>query len=146
MVDINLPPQPAPDVNTEGFWEATQKGELALCRCTDKACGYWSHPPLERCRSCGSPTTFEPVSGMGTIFSFIVAHQPSVPGYLADLPYHVALIELDEQPGLRLVAKVPTSERDNIQIGQRVQVELVELPGGPYRIPSYVAATSDGGT
>lgn len=145
-MDINTPPQPAPDVDTQGYWEASQQGEFALCGCTNEACGYWSHPPLERCRVCGSATAFEPVSGKGTIFSFIVAHQPAVPGYLNDLPYHVALVELDEQPGLRVVAKVPTSVRDLIEIGQRVRLELVELPGGSYRIPSIVAITDDGGT
>lgn len=145
MVDVNTPPQPGPDSDTEGYWEANQKGELALCRCSDSSCGLWIHPPLERCRACGGPTTFEPVSGQGTIFSFIVAHQPAVPGYLVDLPYVVAMVELDEQPGLRLVGKVPTSARDEIRIGQRVSVDLVELPGGPHRIPSFVSTTNDGG-
>ncbi len=145
-MDLETPPQPSPDVDTEGYWEANQKGELSLCRCSDAACGYWNHPPLERCRLCGGPTTFEPVSGKGTIFSFIVAHQPSVPGYLSNLPYLVALIELDEQPGLRLVGQVPVSKRDEIRIGQRVSVDLVELPGGPYRVPSFAVATNDGGT
>jgi uncharacterized OB-fold protein len=130
-----VPPQPVPDADTEGFWRATARGEMALGRCGD--CRRWQHPPVERCRVCEGLTAFEPISGAGHIFSFIVVHRASVPGFAGVLPYVVALVELDEQPGLRLVSRLVGVEPDAVAIGGRVQGEIEDLPGGPYRVPVF---------
>lgn len=129
------PPQPAPDVDTQGFWDATAKGRLALCRCTE--CQLWMQPPLERCRSCSAQTRFEPVSGDGIIRSFTVIHHPAVPGYLEGLPYVVAMVELVEQKGLGLPTRLLDAQPDEVKIGQRVAVEITALPGGDYRVPTF---------
>jgi uncharacterized protein len=133
--DFGVPPQPVPDVDTEGFWAATADGRLALCRCT--ACGLWLQPPMERCRRCAAPTAYEDVAGTGTVYSFIVQRQPSVVGYLDALPYVVALVELDEQPGLRLPSRLVGVEPEAVHVGMRVRAELVGLPGGDYKIPVF---------
>jgi uncharacterized OB-fold protein len=128
-----IPPQPAPDVDSEGFWQATAQGRLALCRCVD--CRLWLHPPLERCRHCAGLTAFEPVAGSGIVYSFIVQRQGAVVGYLDDLPYVVALVELDGVPGLRLPARLVDIAPEDVAIGMPVEVELVELPGGEFHVP-----------
>ena len=88
-----------------------------LCRCDDT--GKWIHPPLERSRFTGGPVHFEEVSGEGTVFSYIVVRQALVPGRMP--PYVVALIELDEQPGLRINAVIDCDPAD-VRIGQRVEL------------------------
>jgi uncharacterized OB-fold protein len=133
--DFGVPPQPVPDVDTEGFWAATADGRLALCRCA--ACGLWLQPPMERCRRCAAPTAYEDVAGTGTVYSFIVQRQPSVVGYLDALPYVVALVELDEQRGLRLPSRLVGVEAEAVHVGMRVRAELVDLPGGDYKIPVF---------
>ena len=129
------PPQPEPTVDTEGFWEATAAGRLSLCRC--QACGLWHQPPLERCRHCAGPTGFEPVSGSGTIYTFIVQRQPAVVGYFDRVPYAVAIVELDEQPGLRLTGRVVDIDVDDVAIGMRVQARIEPLPGGDFHVPVW---------
>lgn len=130
------PPQPDPDADTAPFWRATADGELAMCRC--QACGYWLQPPLERCRRCDGPTAFEPVAGTGTIETFIVQRQPAVVGYFDQVPYAVALVDLDEQPGLRLPGRVVDVDVDDVHIGMRVQARLAPLPGGTFHVPLWV--------
>lgn len=130
-----LPPQPVPDFDTKGFWEATASGKLAICRCQE--CRRWMHPPLERCRLCGEATRFEQVSGDGTICSFTVVRHPAVPGYLEDLPYVVAMVELVEQEGLLLPTRLLNAEPGETRIGQRVAVEITDLPGGDFRVPTF---------
>lgn len=137
-VDLTMPPQPSPDVDTDGFWAATAEGRLALCRC--RSCRTWLQPPLERCRRCGGDTAFEDVSGRGAIHSFIVVRHPAVPGFLDELPYVVGLVELVEQPGLRLPARIIGVEPDAVMIGMAVEAELVALPGGDRRVPVFRAA------
>lgn len=132
---VPTPPQPAPDVDSAGFWEATARGELALCRC--QRCGRWQHPPVERCRQCAGPTAFEPVSGTGTVFSYIVMHRASIPGFDDLLPYVVATVELDDQPGLRFVARLQGIDPAGVQVGARVRAEIVAVPGGDYHVPVF---------
>ncbi len=131
----NEPPQPLPDVDTISFWQATSRGEIALCRCND--CRLWQHPPLERCLSCGGITSFEPISGNGEVFSFIKVNRASVPGFTELLPYAIAMIELDEQPGLRMVSRLIGIDANEVAIGQRVKAEIVDHPGGSYRVPVF---------
>lgn len=138
MSDLaDIPPQPLPDVDTEGFWQATAGGYLAMCRC--RSCRQWLQPPLERCRICAAETAFEPVAGTGVIYSFIVVRQAAVPGYLHDLPYVVALVDLDEQPGLRLPGRVVDIDPGDVSVGMRVAAELVALPGGDHVVPVFRA-------
>jgi uncharacterized OB-fold protein len=126
------PPIPIPDPDTAGFWEATAEGRFALCRC--QSCRTWLHPSLERCRRCGGPTAFEPVSGRGRIFSFIVVRHPAVPGH--EVPYVVALIELEEQPGLR-VSGLLHADPDDITVDALVQVRLAPVGESGFRAPEF---------
>jgi uncharacterized OB-fold protein len=135
MTAAQYPPQPVPDVDSEGFWDATAEGRLAMCRCVE--CGLWLQPPLERCRRCAGATAFEEVAGTGSVYSFIVQRQPSVVGYQNEIPYVVALVELDEQLGLRLPSRIVGVEPEQVSVGMRVRAELVELPGGDYKIPVF---------
>jgi uncharacterized OB-fold protein len=135
VTSTQYPPQPEPDVDSAGFWEATADGRLAVCRCSE--CRVWLHPPLERCRLCGAPTAFEDVAGTGTIYSFVVQRQPAVVGYLDAVPYVVALVELDEQVGLRLPTRIVGLEPEEITVGLPVVAELVDLPGGDYKVPVF---------
>src|SRR5690606_677390 len=88
---------PLTDVNRP-YWTGGSDGRLLIERC--RSCRRWQHPPTGTCESCGEPAAPEPVSGQGTVFTFTVNHQqyhPEVPP-----PYVIAIVELDEQPGLRL--------------------------------------------
>lgn len=78
---------------------------------------------------------FAEVSGEGTIFSYIVVRQALVPGRVP--PYVVGLIELTEQAGLRINAVID-AEPAEVRIGQPVQLRVVDLGEGGYRITEFV--------
>ncbi|MDO8389458.1 MAG: OB-fold domain-containing protein [Actinomycetota bacterium] len=128
-----IPPQPLPDVDSQGYWDATATGQIAICRCT--ACRSWTHPPLERCRHCGGPLAYEPISGDGIINAFIVMHRASVPGQ-GDAPHAIALIDLDDAPGIRLTGRI-TGDPNDVRVGDRVTAHLINVAGGDYRIPEF---------
>jgi uncharacterized OB-fold protein len=129
------PPQPQPDPDSQGFWDATARGELAIRRC--QVCGRWCHLPLERCRRCGGETAWERVSGEGRLYSFIVIHQPAVPGFGDQLPYVVGNVELVEQEGLRLTTRLLDADPDRLWAGQPMRVQIVPHPGGAYCVPVF---------
>lgn len=129
------PPQPLTDPDSEGFWRATAEGRLAICRCD--SCGTWMQPALERCRACGGKTAFADVSGKGSLYSFIVVHQPAVPGFRDKVPYLLGLVELPEQVGLRLATRLVDVDASELADGFALRVEIVDHPGGDYRIPVF---------
>jgi len=135
-VPTDVPPQPLPDPDTVGYWDALAGGALALCRCD--GCRAWMHPPLERCRACGARTRFEPVSGDGTVAGFIVMHRASVPG-LGGGPHVIALVDLDDAPGVRLSGRLVAAPAD-VRVGGRVETRVVPVPGGPFHQPEFTLA------
>ncbi len=128
-----LPPIPVPDPDSVPFWEGLRNGKMMLCRCDDT--GNWIHPPLERSRFTGGPVHFEEVSGDGVIYSYTVVHQPLVPGRIP--PYVIAIIELAEQPGLRINAIVDAHPAE-VRIGQPVRMNIVELGDSGFSVPEFV--------
>ena len=81
---------------------------------------------------------FEPVSGRGRVYTYTVTHHRVVPGF-DDLPYAVALVELDEQAGLRMLANLPGVPLESIHVGMAVEVVFERLPDGG-RLPQFRAA------
>jgi len=70
------------------------------------------------------------MSGEGTLFSFVICHAPVLPAFQAQVPYAVALVELVEDPGLRMLGGVLDTPPDRLRIGQRVRVEFEEFADG----------------
>jgi len=124
-----------PDPDTAPFWEATANGTLMLCRCVDT--GEWIHPPVERSRRTGGPVRFEPVSGRGTVFSYVVVRQQLVPGH--EVPYVVAVVELEEQAGLRMTG-ILVADPGEVRIGMPVQAQLSDAGGTSPRAVQFVPA------
>ncbi len=141
------PDRAAPAITelTRPFWDAARQGVLAIQRCGD--CGHFNHPPREACEGClSAKLAFEPVSGLGIVWSFTVMHQKSVAGFEASVPYLTALVELDEQPMLLLVTNLPGASAESAHIGQRVSVAFE--PIGPLEdgliLPQFVLADRAG--
>lgn len=104
---------------TEAFWTGGADGELRILRCG--ACGYWIHPPAPVCPECWSRDVApRAASGRATVHSFTVNHQIWNPTW--EHPYVIAVVELDEQPGLRLTTNLVAVEPDAVHIGMAVGV------------------------
>ena len=117
-------PLPRPSEDTAPYWEAAQKGELRMQRCGD--CGHVRFPPALLCARCLSDThAWVKLSGRGTVFSWIVVHQSQHPAFNADVPYNVAIIQLEEGP--RLHTNIIECPNDQIRIGMPVEVAFVRV-------------------
>jgi uncharacterized OB-fold protein len=90
-------PRPAPE--SIPYWEAAKQHRLSLPRCED--CEQHWFPPSRSCPHCLSANfTFQDVSGRGKVYSFVTFHRPYHPAFTEEVPYVVALVELDEGPRL----------------------------------------------
>ena len=112
---------PALTPDTAPFWQGGAQGVLRIHHCS--ACIRWFHPPGPICPRCGSfEVAPRAASGRGKVLSFTVNHQ----AWTAELkaPYVVAIVELAEQAGLRLVSNIIGCEVDRVAIDMPVQVQF----------------------
>ena len=90
---------------TAGFFVAARDGVLSVEQCG--ACGRFRHPPRVVCPECRSfERHWEPVSGHGRIWSWIVVHPPVLAGFAELAPYTVVTVELIEDPTIRFVGNL----------------------------------------
>jgi uncharacterized protein len=109
---------PSLDEPSAFFWTSGADGKLRFLRCA--ACSYLIHPPAPVCPQChGRDTAPVEVSGRATVHSFTVNHQPW--DGTGDV-YVIGLVEIDEQPGVRLTTNIVGVESDDVRIGTRVEV------------------------
>lgn len=114
---------PALDADSSGFWEGCASGELRVQRCA--ACGHRQFPPRQECPACRSfDLGWEVVSGKGRIWSFVVAHPPLLPAYAEFAPYPVVVVELDEDPALRMVGNLVTGPGEAINSVDPATIEI----------------------
>ncbi|MBL1081964.1 OB-fold domain-containing protein [Streptomyces actinomycinicus] len=132
---------PVTDTAGAPFWEYADRGELRVQACGD--CGVLRFPPRPCCPHCQSfASEWRPVSGRGRVWSFVVPHPPLLPDYAEQAPYNVVVVELAEDPGIRLVgnlvsgpgARLDSVDPARIRIGARVQAVF---SGG---LPQWVLA------
>jgi acetyl-CoA acetyltransferase/uncharacterized OB-fold protein len=117
---------PAVTPDNEHFWLGGAEGELRFLRC--QACQWWIHPPSPVCPVCLSRDIRpEVASGLGRVHTFTVNWQAWYPNL--DPPYVVAIIDLDDQPGLRLTTNLVGIDPDDVVIGMRVRVVFEEWDG-----------------
>jgi len=129
VADPTARPLPLPDEVSRPFWEACARRELRMQRCRD--CGRLRYTPRVLCPSCRSACCeWVPVSGRGVIYSRVVCHPPVLPAFQERVPYAVVLVELDEDPSLRLVGNLLDCPPDRIRIGSPVRVDLEEVGEG----------------
>ena len=121
-------PYPELDAETRPFWEALAQGRFEVQRCT--ACGKHVFYPRLVCPHCGGgPLEWVSASGRGTVHSFTVVHR-APPAFAAEVPYVVALVDLEEGP--RMMTRLLGAEPAEVHIGMPVQVAIEGDPPLPY--------------
>ncbi len=117
MADYNKP-LPTLTGDNRPFWDNCRAWRLCLQQC---ACGHLRYPISPFCPQCLSGAfEWTPVSGRGTVFSYVVFHQAYHPGFKEDVPYNVALVQLEEGP--RMYSNIVGVPNDQVRIGDAVEV------------------------
>ena len=130
----DLRPVPLPDEISSFYWDGAKQGVLLLQRCA--SCARLQYPPDVACIHCQS-LDLEPeaVSGRGNLWSFSRIERLFHEGFADALPYVVALVELQEQQGLRLLTNVVEADADELVVG--LPVEVVFEDRGEVVVPQF---------
>jgi uncharacterized OB-fold protein len=120
---------PVPDELTVFFWDGAREGKLLIQRCDD--CGYYQHTPRSCCKRCnGFSLAPAEVSGRGTMYSYTIAVHPFHPWLASRLPYVLAVVELEEQLGLKLVTNIVECPEDDLRCDMAVEVTFETIAEG----------------
>lgn len=115
------------------YWDSFKNEKLMIQRC--KECGSFRFYPGTFCTNClSSEIEWKEASGNGTVHSFSIVYRPLSKEFSPDVPYVVALIDLDE--GVRMMSNIIECPLDEIHIGMKVQVIYEESHDGKV-IPKF---------
>ena len=128
-----------PDELTKPFWDAANEGRLIIQNCT--ACGRLQHPPSPKCRQCGSGDGLEwkGVSGLGKIYNYCVVYDCPIKSLQEDQPFNLAVIMLDEDPGIQMYSHLPGTPLDEVPVGASVEV-VFEASANGQKVPEWRVA------
>ncbi len=126
-------PIPAPDAASQAFFDGAARGRLVLQRCRD--CGEWRFQARQFCDLCrSSDSEWAEVSGRATLISHARVHQNYHPAFEAELPYNIAVVELEE--GVRLLTNLVGIDGVAPRAGMPLQVVFKEAGAGVW-IPKF---------
>jgi uncharacterized OB-fold protein len=119
---------PVPDEIDKPFWDACNENRVLLQYCAP--CDRFQHPPASECDSCESAAGFEwrEIEGRGTIYSYGVLYDTPVASLQPDQPFNVAVIDLDEAPGINMISHLPGVPVDEVPVGASVRAIFEVTP------------------
>ena len=132
--------KPLPSVvgETRPYWDSCRRGELVIQRC-DK-CSEYQFYPRGICANCWSnDIKWVRASGRGTVWTYTVTYQNRTQGFTQEIPYVLALVELEE--GVRMFSNIVECNPREVTIGMPVEVTFVQATDRisvPYFKPAAV--------
>lgn len=130
-------PAPKPTEESSCYWEGCSVHELRYQYCEN--CERAQFPPAARCRTCHQREIEWRKSGLkGTLHSFSLVHRAPTKAFIADAPYYVGLIDLNE--GFRIMTNIQTKTGQGVEIGAPVEV-FFEERGDAVVLPQARIAT-----
>ena len=112
-------PLPIPSLESRPFWDACRRGELVIQRCDQ--CSAFVFPPRPLCDVClGTSLSWTRSTGRGRVFSYVVYHRVYHQAFAPEIPYVVAIVELDE--GVRLLSNIVGCPPEQVRCELPVEV------------------------
>jgi len=109
-----------PDTTTQAFWDAARERQLVYPQCA--ACATPRMPPAAVCPNCGTrPLVWKHAGGFATVYPYTISRQSFHKAVDDELPYVIALVELDDAP-IRLITNIVSVDPDEVYIGMPVEV------------------------
>ncbi|MBX3025406.1 Zn-ribbon domain-containing OB-fold protein [bacterium] len=129
-------PIPAITPEMRPFFEGARRHELRVQRC--RGCGALRFPARALCSAClSTDSEWIAVSGRGEIYSFNVMHQVYHPGFAAEVPYTVVLVQLAEGP--RMISNLVGIDAHAVRVGMPVRV-VFETLSDEVTLPKFTPA------
>jgi len=133
-MNAETPQTPAPVMGLydRPMWDSIRERKMRLQR--GKVSGTWLYPPGPGTPG-GEELEWTPISGNGTILSWVIFHRQYLPAYPA--PYNVIAVRLDEGP--TIISNLEGKTPEGNWIGRRVKLVYADMPDGAV-LPRFTLA------
>jgi uncharacterized OB-fold protein len=135
--------KPLPKINADSrpYWEGCLEDRLRFQRCD--ACGRAQFPPGAVCTHChGSALTWKDSIRAGTVHSYTVVQRSPTADFKGDVPYVIALIDMQE--GFRLMTNVRGDGALDTRIGDAVTIIFELTAREDVKLPQAVRTGANG--
>lgn len=136
-------PIPLKTLDNAPYWDAADRHELALQKCTD--CNRFFNPAGPSCPKCGSQDVHWHTIGQdinGTVESYIMSYRPFLPGFQNDCPLVIAVVRLDKVSEVTILANILDVKPEDVYIGMPVQMTWIDITEDR-ALPQWVAKVGD---
>jgi len=124
------------------WFDAARESRLMFQQC--ESCGAVPNYPRSVCPTCWSPALQERTSaGHGIVYSFTTQYRPGAPGFADEVPYTLALVELDE--GFRVLADLRDCPDEDLAVGLPVRAIFDEVSPN-FTLPRFVPSNGEAAT
>lgn len=114
-------PLPQPDPVTQPFWDSLKQHAMKIQRCNDTG-KYFFYPRGLSPFTLSDNISWEPVSGRGTLHAFTIVYNQRQPGFADEVPYVVAMVELEEGPRMMTNLVDVQADPEHVKIGMPVEI------------------------
>jgi len=122
------PLQSAEHTRIHLFFENLKAGRLTTTKCA--GCGTVLWQPRVVCPRCnGDAMEWVDLPKEGALFAFTVVLAGAPLGMEKDVPFVVAVVQLDGSP-IRVVARIDDAAYEDLHIGDPVALRVIRLPDG----------------
>lgn len=118
-MDPHAKPMPRRTDETSAYWQGCHEGKLLVQACSH--CGERQFYPRAMCMRCMSTElTMVESRGHGEVYAFTVVRRAPSPAFEPDLPYVVALVDLED--GIRMMSTIVGCPVEAVHSGMPVDV------------------------
>ena len=130
-------PLPQPNADTKPFWDGCKEHQLRFQKCRD--CGHVRWPASIICPMCYSHDADWIASiAKGKVYTFVVYHQAYHPAFEGDLPYVVAIVELEEGP--HILTNIVGCNPDDVRCDMPVEIAWQDITE-EFSLPNFKPAS-----
>src|SRR5262249_8792655 len=120
------------DADTGPYWQAAREHRLTIAKCS--RCDKTLHLPRQHCDRCHSTDiAWREVAGRGSLYSWTTTWHPTEPSF--EVPYTVVLVDLVDEPEVRLVGSIPGAP--TLEPGMPMRVVFEDVPGANAVLPQW---------
>jgi uncharacterized OB-fold protein len=117
-------PLPEPTDVSRPFWDAAKEHRLVIQR-SRKTGKFVFYPRAVSPFGRGDELEWVEVSGRGRVYSYTIARRPTGPQWAGDVPYVIAIVELDE--GVHLTANIVDCDPESVRVDMPVEVTFHDV-------------------
>jgi len=129
-------PVPTTVIETQPFWNACNKGQFLVQRCSD--CGKVQYHYRAFCCHCWSDAVEDlPIQGTGKVWTYSVVKVNRSPQFSEWGVYATGVIEVPE--GVKIIARITADDLERVRIGASVRLAFAKAPNGQ-QVPFFTVA------